>query len=226
MDKNQQAVALFNQLAQGYQDKYMDVGLYETLLGEFCAQLTHNAWVLDMACGPGNLSRYLLDKRPDIQLLGLELAPNMVALAKQNNPEAEFVQMDCRAIEFNHLSNKTFATRLTGEKTQRFDALICGFVLPYLTPAEVLALFDDMQQLVKDDGIIYLSTMTGKLADSGFQTSSSGQQMFIHYHEEAHLLRALSEAGFEMISHKQQAVSNPSPERQVVDSLFIIKKRP
>lgn len=226
MDTNRQAVSLFNQLAQGYQDKYMDVSLYACALDKFCSLLVPNAAVLDMACGPGNLSRYLLDKRPDINLLGLDLAPNMLELAKLNNPEAAFMRMDCRDIDFNQLSNKAFATRLMGKHIQAFDALVCGFVLPYLTSAEVLALFNDMHRLIKDNGIIYLSTMTGSLTDSGVQISSSGQEMYIHYHEEPQLIEALITTGFELISHSKQAITNPSLERQVVDSLFIAKKRP
>jgi predicted TPR repeat methyltransferase len=231
VDNNQQAVALFNQLAQGYQDKYMDLTIYGPWLNEFCDQLPQGARLLDIACGPGNISRYLLDKRPDITLLGLDLAPNMVTFAKTNNPEAEFIMMDCRDIDsLNPCYDAQSAAVADGQMSANtqgpFDALVCGFVLPYLSWQEVLTLFGDMHRLMKDDGLVYLSAMTGKPADSGLQTSSSGQQMYIHYHEEAMLIKALTAAGFDIFSHAQQAVTNPSPEREVIDSLFIAKKRP
>jgi hypothetical protein len=55
MDKNKIAVALFDKLAQVYQEKYMDVALYRTL-DWFCENLqTPNARILELACGPAIL---------------------------------------------------------------------------------------------------------------------------------------------------------------------------
>jgi hypothetical protein len=39
MDKNKQAVEIFNKLAQGYQYKFMDVSLYHDSFDVFCSQI-------------------------------------------------------------------------------------------------------------------------------------------------------------------------------------------
>src|SRR5690606_3808601 len=97
---------------------------------------------LEIGCGPGNITKYLLSKKPDFDILGIDIAPNMVELAKQNNPTAHFALMDCRQI--NQLDTK-------------FDGIIGGFCLPYLTRVESEKLISDASDLLNDNGLIYLS---------------------------------------------------------------------
>ena len=62
----------------------MDVTLYDDSYKQFCELLPlERARVLDAACGPGNVSRYLLAQRPNLDLLGIDLAPRMVELARE-----------------------------------------------------------------------------------------------------------------------------------------------
>lgn len=91
MDNNALSVDTINRLAKQYQDKYMDFNHYFDRYDTFCQLLhTKNASVLEIGCGPGNVTRYLLNKRSDLQNTGLDLAPNMIELAKANNPTAHF----------------------------------------------------------------------------------------------------------------------------------------
>ena len=89
----------YNRLAKAYEEKFMENPLYIDSYDDFCRFVTKkNATIFDIACGPGNISKYLLNKRPDYQIFGIDVAPNMIKLAKKNNPTAEFQTMDCRDI--------------------------------------------------------------------------------------------------------------------------------
>ena len=49
----------------------MDLTMYDDSYREFCELLPQDRdRVLDVACGPGNVSRYLMALRPDLDLLG------------------------------------------------------------------------------------------------------------------------------------------------------------
>src|SRR6478736_3881300 len=99
MDKTQMAVDVFDLRADQYESKFMDVTLYHATLDLFCnAVAKKDAAILELACGPGNITKYLLAKRPDFRLLGTDLSPNMLALARKNNPIATFALLDCREI--------------------------------------------------------------------------------------------------------------------------------
>ena len=50
--------------------------------------LKPGAEVLDVACGPGHISNYLLENDPTVKLHGIDLSPRMLELASENCPRA------------------------------------------------------------------------------------------------------------------------------------------
>jgi ubiquinone/menaquinone biosynthesis C-methylase UbiE len=177
MDKNKVAVNLFNKLAESYQERFMDVNLYGDTFDFFCDNIkTENAEILELACGPGNITQYLLNKRPDFKVLGTDLAPNMIELAQKNNPKATFQLMDCRAID-------------TIDK--KYDAIMCGFCLPYLDKTETTKLIQNASNILKPKGLLYLSTMEGDYDTSGLRKGSTGEEIFMHYYPADFLIKTL-----------------------------------
>jgi trans-aconitate methyltransferase len=67
MDPGEQAARIFDRHAEQYAAKYGDVGRYTLSLGAFLNVMPHQAEVLELACGPGNVTRHLLGRRPDLK---------------------------------------------------------------------------------------------------------------------------------------------------------------
>lgn len=183
MDSYKITIHTFNKQAVRYQEKYMHLDLYNDTYDTFCTLVEKpGASILELACGPGNITKYLLAKRPDFKILATDMAPNMLELAKVNCPGAEFELMDCRDID---------------KITASYDAIVCGFVLPYLSKEDIKKLIKDSYSLLNTGGIIYLSTMEGNYADSGYRTSSDGNdQAFIYYHQQDYIQEQLLKNGF------------------------------
>jgi 2-polyprenyl-3-methyl-5-hydroxy-6-metoxy-1,4-benzoquinol methylase len=205
--KSKKAVAIFDKLAMHYQNKYMNVDLYADGLDRFCDALAPNASVLELACGPGNVTRYLLDKRPDLQILGTDLAPKMIALARTNNPEARFEIMDCRDI---------------AQLQQQYDGVVCAFCLPYLSREETVRLIADSAKKLNPGGLIYISTIEDNYAKSGWKTGSTGDQMYQYFYEGDDLVDILKANGFEVV-HIDRIVYQ-SGETPVTDLILIARK--
>lgn len=185
MDYSEKVIDVFDKNASIYQEKYMDVQSYSKSLDLFCDHISKtNADILDIACGPGNVTKYLLNKRPDLQILGIDLAPNMLELARKNNPSANFISMDCRDIR--HLN-------------QKYDGIMVGFCLPYLNKEEALKLIADSAALLNSNGILYISTMEDNYENSRIQTSSQGDQLFMYFHQADYLTAALKANNFNII---------------------------
>lgn len=209
MNKTQTAVEVFNKLAEHYQSKFMDVGLYAETLDLFCNSIAkQNANVLEFACGPGNITKYLLNKRPDLKILGTDLAPNMIELAKANNPTAVFQVMDCRDI---------------GKLTKKYDGLMCGFCLPYLSKEETIKLIADVSKLLKPEGVLYISTMEDDYSKSGLKKGSTGDEIFMNYHQADYLIAALKENSFKIIELKRQ--DYPTQEGTKTTDLIILAEK-
>lgn len=179
------ASQVFNECAEEYARRFMDVSAYHASLDLFCEAVeTPSAAVLDVACGPGNISRYLLMRRPGFRVLGVDLAPNMLRLARACCPGAEFRMIDARDIR--HLGRS-------------FDAVTCGFCLPYLSKSEAIGLIGDAAALLNSGGVLYLSTIEGDYTKSGPTRSTDGRhELVMYFHEANYLTAALVDSGFDV----------------------------
>lgn len=179
------AAAVFDKHAEAYQEKYMDVSLYHDSFDVFCQYVpAENARVLELACGPGNITRYLRQKRPDFQILGIDLSPKMVELARTNNPDATFMCLDCRDIR---------------QLDQTFDALMVGFCLPYLSVGETEQLVCDAAAMLPPKGVLYLSTMEDDYSASEIQRASTGDAVYMYFYRADDLTRILEAQGFSVV---------------------------
>ena len=87
------------------------------------------------------------------------------------------------------------------EINEKFDVIICGFCMPYLSKIECSKLIQDSANLLNPDGLFYMSTMDGEYENSGLETTSfSGEgSMFITYHQSFFLKEQLNKFGFEVL---------------------------
>ncbi len=207
MDKTQLVKDVFNKHAASYQERFMDVSLYHASLDVLCKSIPGDGTILELACGPGNITRYLLDKCPGLKLFGIDISENMVALAKANNPEASFEVMDCRDI--SNLDTK-------------YNAVIAGFCFPYLSKEEVIKVIADSVKLLAPRGTIYLSTMEDDYTTSGWRTSSAGDDVYMYNHEERYLVKSLEDNGFNSIHTERKEYPGRDGEK-IVDLILIAK---
>jgi len=189
---------VFSKYAKVYEDKFMEIKLFHDTYDSFLGLLPKNdSAILDIGCGPGNITKYLLDNRPELNVLGIDIADKMLQLAKENNPSANFKLMDC-----NNIHNI---------KTS-FDGIMCGFCLPYLSKEEVSVFIRSSYQLLNANGILYISTMEDSYENSKYIGPSSGENeaIYTYYYSEGYLKNVLLENGFKIskIVHKKQLNNN------------------
>ena len=211
MDKNKTkaTIDIFDKYASQYEAQYMSVEKYHDTLDLFCTNLSkQNARILELACGPGNMTKYLLSRLPDLQILATDLSPAMLEIAQKNNPNASIQILDCRAIL---------------DLEESFDAIVCGFGLPYLSKEEAIQLNIDMCNMLKENGLIYISFMEAANGKSGYTSSSndSGDVLFTYYHEEGYLKDVFLACGMEMLDVSRVKYSDRSGE--VVDLIMVAK---
>ncbi len=168
MDRYKETFDTWNKIASLYQDKFMELDLYNDTYDFICNSIDKpNAKLLEIGCGPGNITKYLIAKRPDFDIFGIDIAPNMVELARQNNPTAHFAVMDSRQI--NNLDST-------------YDGIVCGFCLPYLSQTETNELIANSYDLLNENGLLYLSFVEGDPDKSDFKAGSGGR-VYFYYHK-------------------------------------------
>ncbi|SHM70246.1 Ubiquinone/menaquinone biosynthesis C-methylase UbiE [Chitinophaga jiangningensis] len=169
MDPYKETFSTWDKIAQLYKNRFMDLDLYNDTYDRFCELVPmRHAAILELGCGPGNITRYLLAVRPDFRIVGTDISQNMIMIAQEMAPGANFQVLDSRDL---HLL------------TPGFHGIIAGFCAPYLSATDMSKLCRDCYALLAPAGIFYCSFVAGDPAQSGFIAGSSGDRTYFYYHD-------------------------------------------
>ena len=199
----------WNKIAQLYEDVFMDLKLYDDTYHKFCTQITKtDASLLEIGCGPGNITRYLLNYNPKFKILATDVSKNMVDLAIKNNSSVDHQIIDCRNI---------------GNLKSKFDGIICGFIIPYLKDSDLLNLIADIHDLLYEGGILYLSFVVGKYKNSKYISGSTGDRTFFYYYNLEKIKKTL-EKEYLSITNIIEKEYQRSDGKQEIHVIVIAKK--
>lgn len=205
------SVKRFNEFAQEYDNRFTNISAYVEHIDTFCNLITNpKPHILELACGPGNITRHLQKCLPNATILATDLAPNMIKIAKSNLPEITFKVMDARDI---------------ASLNKKFDAIMCSFCLPFLSNEDTVKLIKDCSQKLTENGVLYISTMEGNEQDSGFENTSfsNNAQVYFNYHTQENLKKALINTNFQIVDFKQQDYKEKNGDI-TTDMIFVARK--
>jgi SAM-dependent methyltransferase len=198
MDAFDISVKRFDEFAIEYAERFNDINAYLLSIDHFCDLIKKDdPKILELACGPGNVTRYIRHRFPESEYMAIDLAPNMIDIARQQITGVDFEIMDVRLIS-------TIKTK--------FDAIMCAFCLPFLSGEDACNLIADCAGQLNDNGVIYISTMEGDESKAGFETTSftGNSKVFFNYHELHILEKALLENGFLINDIRRQDYIEPN----------------
>jgi 2-polyprenyl-3-methyl-5-hydroxy-6-metoxy-1,4-benzoquinol methylase len=191
-DKYQQSIDSFNQFATEFENGFMELSLYDNAIETFCSSISVSApKILELGCGPGNVTRRIKKHLPQAKITAIDLAENMITLARKNVSDVDFRVLDVRSID-----------QFTGP----YDAIVAAFVLPFLSYEDSEKLIISIGKLLNPKGVVYLSTMEGSSENNGFETTSFSGKSEIHfvYYEVPLLTDMLKNAGIDILDIKKQ----------------------
>lgn len=209
MDNYKETFETWNKVALLYQSRFMDLDLYNDSYDFMCNSITHNyAKILEIGCGPGNITKYLLSKRPDFEVFGIDIAPNMITLAKKNNPAAKFAVLDSRNLD---------------KINTKYHGIVCGFCLPYLSQTDCKKLISDCYNLLNKEGLLYISFVEDLPNKSGFQVTATGDRVYFNYFTLNDLSTQLVENKFGILKVFDVAFERSEIEKEM-HKILIAKK--
>ncbi len=186
------SVKRFDEFAAEYAERFMDVDSYSDSIEKFCTQINiKQPKILELGCGPGNITRLLQVRLPEARITAIDLAPKMIEIARKQLPGIDFRVMDVRDIS---------------SIPDKFDAVMCSFCLPFLSKEDADKLIADCAEKLSSVGVLYISTMEGNETKAGFEaTSFSGNsEIYFNYHSRPNLENSFAECGFEIRHLKLQ----------------------
>jgi ubiquinone/menaquinone biosynthesis C-methylase UbiE len=201
-------VHTFDKHAHRYAEKYFDLRDYDAYYERLLVSIAQSASFIDAACGPGNVSAYVKRHRPDIDVLGVDLAPNMIAEARARVPGATFEVCDCTKLE---------------SLGRTFDAAAFAFGLSYLTDSAAAQCLSSLRAILKADSPLLLSTITSQEAGEKVETSSSGDKLLIVYRTPEQVQAMVEAHGFRT-TFIEQIASPSNASNATVDVVLIAMK--
>lgn len=206
------AVDAFNEYAHSFESKFMNFSNYDTAIESFCTMIPCSTpRLLEIGCGPGNVTRRIKKHIPHAQITAIDLADTMLSLAKNNVPDASFIKMDARDIH---------------TITNTFDAIVASFVTPFFSYDECRTFIKHCSEKLETDGLLYVSTMEGYMDQRDFETTSfSGTaEIPFTYYTLPFLVTELEQADLSVIySKKQPYIQNG--KNDLTDIIIFCQKR-
>jgi ubiquinone/menaquinone biosynthesis C-methylase UbiE len=211
MDNFGLSVKRFDEFASEYAERFMNIDSYCEHFDKFCELIiAGQPDILELACGPGNVTRYLKQKFPGSKIIALDLAPRMIEIARQTVKGVDFRLMDVRDIKSLNL---------------KFDAIMCSFCLPFLSKADTEQLISDSSAVLNKNGVLYISTMEGNESRAGFESTSftGDSEIYFNYHMQQDLEKALADNGFNVEYGVRQNYKEPNGTI-LIDIILVAKK--
>lgn len=201
---------IFDKYSEQYSEKYMDQTLYEPCISRLRDVVnTEKPVILDIGCGPANLTKAVIRIFPESDITGIDCSKNMLAITRQNIPAGNFINLDCRSLDI-----------ITGT----YDLILAGFLLPYLDKNDALELFQNVSRLLKENGTYFLSNIVNL---ENLQVSSvsnnDNEKLLTYFYSLDDILNFAYKSGLELLFHKK--INNPEYSDQPwLDLITCFKK--
>lgn len=178
------------------------------MIDHFVARLDTSPTVLDAGCGTGRMSRYLADR--GCRVVGLDLSPGMVAVARRDHPDLSFAVGSIVDLPYADAS---------------LDAAMYWYSVIHSPDALLPRIMAEAARVVRPGGHVLLAFQVG----SGSRDVANGYRAMGHdvtltrFHRTVDQLRdALTTAGFGIVARLAREPVGDEKDPQA----FVIAARP
>lgn len=184
-DQSSHTASVYDKIAGIYQDTFDEP---TDFIEEFVEMVPRNSSILDAGCGVGTDSAFLHSK--GFHVVGLDLSPGMIKIARKRHPDIEFRLEDLREPKFPDRS---------------FAGIIGSFSLIHIPKKDVPGTLNKYNKLLKEQGVLFL-TLQGGRSEELFvdEPYKPGEKTFLNIFSEAEIKKELEKTGFVIVKIKDR----------------------
>lgn len=160
------------------------------LLEQFAAAVRDKGQVCDLGCGPGQVARYLHER--GVAVIGLDLSPRMVELARHLNPGITFQQGDMAKLNAPDAS---------------WAGIVAFYSIIHIPRFEVSAVLREWWRVLQPDGLALLSFHRGQQEQHVDTLWDQPTSLDFTFFESAEMEGYLREAGYVVEERKERSFS-------------------
>lgn len=162
--------------------------------------------VVDLGCGPGRITAHLKDLGLDV--FGVDLSPEMIAVARRSHPKLRFEEGDLTAPEW---------------ADNALAGVVAWYSIIHIPPAQLAGVFSGFHRVLAPGGHLLLAFQSGedelvRLHEAyGHQVSCDVYRLSPHQ-----IVERLGEAGFAVHSRMSRGPEGAEKTRQC----FVVARKP
>lgn len=141
--------AAYDAVADDYADAFAEdllrLPVDREVLDDFAGRVARGGPALDLGCGPGQVSRFLADR--DLRMIAMDLAPEMLRVARQRVGIACQVCGDMRSLPFG---------------AESFSGVVAFYSVHHLPRTELRTALAEIHRILKPGGTLVVATHLGE----------------------------------------------------------------
>ncbi len=200
--------ASYDAVAEEYRDriggelafKVIDRGLLGVV-----AEEAAGGTVVDLGCGPGHVAGWLGER--GVGVVGVDLSPAMVAVARRDHPSLEFRVGDLLGLP-----------AADGE----FAAAVALYSVIHLAPEELRPAFEEMRRVLRPSGVLLVAFHLGTEVRTLDEWWGHPVDVDFHFLEQDTVAGLLAEAGFTVTARLERG---PYPEEAETRRGYLLARR-
>jgi ubiquinone/menaquinone biosynthesis C-methylase UbiE len=179
----------YDQTALEYQENSLKMQP-EVKAKVFLSYLVPDSKILDLGCGPGRDTKFFVDK--GYKVIGVDISPQMIALARNSVPQANFLVSDIESLKL---------------KDESINAIWASASLLHVSKKAMSGVVENLYRTLKPGGIFYVSMKKGSGEELQADDRYGGVEKFWNYVSEDELTQLLVEQGFQILETDTHAKS-------------------
>jgi SAM-dependent methyltransferase len=202
----------YDMVAEEYADAFGDdlerLPFDRSFLDDFASQLTRDGPVVDVGCGPGQVGAYIADHR-GVQVIGLDLAPRTLQIARRRRGLTAVVSADLRHIPL---------------RSGSCGGVVAFYSLPFLPRDHLLPALGELRRVLRPGGTLGLATHLGQgeVYGSDEWLGHRVERIGVTLFEDREIDDALAEVGFRT---EETRCRGPLPHEHQGPRIYVLAAR-
>jgi len=148
--------------------------------------------MLDVGCGPGEFTKYVLGKGFDAQ--GIDLSRPMVDIARERVGKGYFAVMDMCNLDY---------------RPATFDGILAAYSLIHIPSSKVPGTLAGFYRILKPGGYLMTITQSGEPDRVVDEPLMAGEKMFVNFFTSERIASLLRDARFTVVHQEELAAEDP-----------------
>ncbi len=187
MQETSQVIDCYDKTARVYGAKFSDElahkHLDRLLLTAFAAENRQRGRLLDLGCGPGQTTAFL--NNCGVQsIIGADISPQMIAVAREQNPPLEFEVADILSLPF---------------ADQTFGAAVAFYAIVHFDFEQLKQAFTEISRVLMSGGEFLFSFHIGDQTVHLDEFLDKPVNIDFYFFEPPKIIALLNETGFEIV---------------------------